>query len=84
MATKRLGFEPFTDAAGKPRFRLVARNGLTLASSEAYSSERERDKGIAAARRAVHEQQDRPELESLSARARIRALKEAPPAPPEA
>ena len=35
-------FELYTDSAGKFRFRLKARNGEIIASSEAYESKAER------------------------------------------
>ncbi|VXB04340.1 DUF1508 domain-containing protein [Aeromicrobium sp. 9AM] len=46
-------FEVFTDSAGKFRFRLKARNGEVVASSEAYESKSAAIGGTEAVQRAA-------------------------------
>jgi hypothetical protein len=48
-----LKFEIYTDAEGKIRFRLKARNGEIIAQSEAYDSSQACKKGIAAVKRSA-------------------------------
>ncbi len=51
----RPGIERFDDRAGCPRFRLVARNGAVLMTSEAYDTAQGRDKGVRSVVRVMRE-----------------------------